>query len=137
MARNLIKSVLKHQYRRASKQIRENKKDPDPTLYYDRGMICLSLRDNCAAIADFNEAIRLDPNHAEAHFERGKAWYLEGQPHKSRYDFEEAMRLDPLLKHEIEQLQEQFHSFKELTDANSSSVVDRIEHNLLEESFSH
>ena len=102
-----------------------------------RSMICLSLRDNCAAIADFNEAIRLDPNHAEAHFERGKAWYLEGQPHKSRYDFEEAMRLDPLLKHEIEQFQEQFHSFKELTDANSSSVVDRIEHNTLEDSFSH
>ena len=113
MATDQTKSDLIQHYRLLSKKIRENNKEPDPALYFHRGMICLSLRDNCAnpgslytltgdAIADFNEAIRLDPKYANAHFWRGRAWYFLGEKHKWRYDYDEAMRLDPLFTDRIE-----------------------------------
>jgi tetratricopeptide (TPR) repeat protein len=45
------------------------------------------------AIADFSEDIRLDPKHAEAHYNRGLAYRSRGNGSKAKDDFAEAKRL--------------------------------------------
>jgi tetratricopeptide (TPR) repeat protein len=49
------------------------------------------------AIADFNEAIRLDPKMAEAYASRGTAYHLKKETDRAAADFREALRLDPKL----------------------------------------
>jgi len=47
------------------------------------------------AIADFTEAIRLDPKHADAYRFRGYSWQQKGDQDKAIADLDEAIRLDP------------------------------------------
>ena len=47
------------------------------------------------AIADYNEAIRLDPKDAAAYDNRGNAWQAKGEYDKAIADYNEAIRLDP------------------------------------------
>ena len=47
------------------------------------------------AIADFTEAIRLDPRRAEAYWGRAHAYAKKGEFDKAIADFTEAIRLDP------------------------------------------
>jgi regulator of sirC expression with transglutaminase-like and TPR domain len=47
------------------------------------------------AIADFTEAIRLDPTNAAAHGNRGNAYLAAGQNSRAVADYTEAIRLDP------------------------------------------
>ena len=47
------------------------------------------------AIADFTEAIRLDPKYAEAYCNRGCAYRNKGDYDKAIADFTEAIRLNP------------------------------------------
>ena len=47
------------------------------------------------AIADFSEAIRLDPKDADSYFNRGGPWIRLKNNEKAIADFNEAVRLDP------------------------------------------
>ena len=47
------------------------------------------------ALADFNEAIRIDPQQAKAFNNRGYAYELKGDLDHAIADFDEAIRLDP------------------------------------------
>ena len=47
------------------------------------------------AIADYNEAIRLDPGYALAYHNRGYAWSAKKDYDKAIADYNEAIRLDP------------------------------------------
>jgi tetratricopeptide (TPR) repeat protein len=47
------------------------------------------------AIADYDEAIRLDPKQAAAHANRGIAWQKLGRYDIASADWKEAIRLDP------------------------------------------
>ena len=47
------------------------------------------------AIADYTEAIRLDPKHAAAFNNRGLAWTAKGEHDRAIADYTEAIRLDP------------------------------------------
>src|SRR5262249_23863527 len=51
--------------------------------------------DFAAAIADFSEALRLDPGYAEAWNNRGVAHQAAGDLDPALADYEEALRLDP------------------------------------------
>jgi tetratricopeptide (TPR) repeat protein len=46
-----------------------------------------------AAIADYTEVIRLDPNYAEAYYGRGDAYLEKGDTDKADKDFDQANRL--------------------------------------------
>ncbi len=47
------------------------------------------------ALADYNEAIRLDPNEASVYNSRGVAWRAKQEYDKAIADYSEAIRLDP------------------------------------------
>lgn len=47
------------------------------------------------AIADYTEAIRLNPEFADACFNRGNAYYGKGQYDDAIADYTEAIRLNP------------------------------------------
>lgn len=53
-------------------------------------------RDHDGAVADFSEAIRVDPSLAEAYLLRGQAWLRRNQPAQAVADFTDALRLEPV-----------------------------------------
>ena len=48
-----------------------------------------------SAIADYTQAIRLNPNDADAYYNRGNVYVKKGDFVKARADFEAALRIDP------------------------------------------
>jgi tetratricopeptide (TPR) repeat protein len=60
-----------------------------------RGDAWFDNRDYDKAIADYNEAIRLDPKQAATYCNRGNAWDAKGDYERAIADFDEAIHLDP------------------------------------------
>ena len=73
-------------------QIRAN---PSSVNYLKRGQIWKHKKEYDIAIADYNEAIRLDPQSALAFNNRGYAWHNKKEYDKAIADYNEAIRLDP------------------------------------------
>ena len=65
-----------------------------PSAYNNRGRLG-DKKEYDKAIADYNEAIRLDPKYAGAFNNRGNAWYDKKEYDKAIADYNEAIRLDP------------------------------------------
>jgi Flp pilus assembly protein TadD len=63
--------------------------------YEGRGRIALRHGDNGRAIADFNEAIHLDPNRASLYRDRAQAYRQNGDLGLAIADYDEAIALDP------------------------------------------
>ena len=63
--------------------------------YTERAIISLVKKDFDSAIHDYDKAICLDPNLAEARKDRGYAWFGKGEYSKALIDFNEAIRLNP------------------------------------------
>jgi tetratricopeptide (TPR) repeat protein len=61
----------------------------------NRGSAKYGLQDFDGAIADLDEAIRLNPNLSAAFFNRGTASYRKNDAKRAMADFNEAIRLDP------------------------------------------
>ena len=66
-----------------------------PLAYNNRGNACDAKGDHDRAIADYTEAIRLDPKYACAYNNRGLAWRAKGDHDRAIADYTEAIRLDP------------------------------------------
>lgn len=60
-----------------------------------KGFEALLQNDYDLAIADFNEAIRLNPNDGDAYYGRGCAYYEKGDHDRAIADESDAIRLDP------------------------------------------
>jgi tetratricopeptide (TPR) repeat protein len=56
--------------------------------YYDKGL-------SDQAIQDFDQAIKLDPNYAEAFYDRGSAYFQKGDYDRALQEYNEAIRLKP------------------------------------------
>lgn len=65
------------------------------SLFVVRGLQYSIQSDYDRAIADFNEAIRLDPKSADAFVGRGEVYRLQHDYAQAIADFSEAIRLDP------------------------------------------
>jgi tetratricopeptide (TPR) repeat protein len=61
----------------------------------NRGIAYGNKGDNDHALADYNEAIRLDPKNAVPFLYRGIAYGKKGDKDRALADFNEAIRLDP------------------------------------------
>ena len=68
---------------------------PHASLYNSRGSVWDSKGEHDIAIADYNEAIRLEPNEAVVFHNRGSAWSAKKDYEKAIADYNEAIRLDP------------------------------------------
>ncbi len=62
---------------------------------FDEGVAQFNERELDSAIASFTEAIRIDPNYADACFSRGVAYEDTGEHDRAIADYTEAIRLDP------------------------------------------
>jgi len=70
---------------------------PDvPRYYYDRGSNHLDQNDLTWALADFDQAIRLDDGDARAYSARGAIRFAQGDFAAAARDFDEAQRLMPV-----------------------------------------
>ena len=79
------KTSLSAQVADLSKKLEQSKTDPQ--LYYTRGLACLKLRKTKEAIADFNDAIRLNPQMSSAYVNRGLAYSSEKLYDKAIADY--------------------------------------------------
>ena len=68
---------------------------PIAFAYEGRGRIALRHGDYRAAIADFDEVIRLNPNHASVFRDRGIAHQQNGELDFAIADYDQAIALDP------------------------------------------
>jgi tetratricopeptide (TPR) repeat protein len=64
-------------------------------LYNNRGVENSSKGDRDRAIADFDQAIRLNPKYAYAYSNRGDAWRVKGDLKRALADLDQAIRLEP------------------------------------------
>ncbi len=65
--------------------------------YYNRGRAHFGKGDLSLAIADYNEAIRLETGYVAAYEARGRAWSDKGEFARSIADFDEVIRRNPHL----------------------------------------
>jgi lipoprotein NlpI len=61
----------------------------------NRGNAHSAKGDQAKAIADYGEALKLDPRYAWAYSNRGRAHLFSGEAAKARADFQELRKLDP------------------------------------------
>src|SRR5436853_3391310 len=79
-------------------RVLEDKKESPSNLavaYFNRGQAWLAKEDPDRAIADFSEAIRLNPKVADYYYRRGRGWYDKDEFDRAIADFDEAIRRDP------------------------------------------
>jgi tetratricopeptide (TPR) repeat protein len=62
-------------------------------FYYNRGYEFYNKQDYDTAIADYTEAIRLNPNQAYVYTNRGNAYKAKGDTARANADYAEAARL--------------------------------------------
>lgn len=70
-------------------------RDKQAVAHHNRGIAYVVKGDFGRAIADFTEAIRLDPKDVWAHHDRGLAYAAKGDFDRAIADYSEAVRLDP------------------------------------------
>ncbi len=64
-------------------------------VYFYRGLAYYYKKDYDHAIADYNQALKLDPNFAKAYYNRGLAYYYKKDYDRTIADYNQALKLDP------------------------------------------
>ncbi|WP_406695197.1 protein kinase [Singulisphaera sp. Ch08] len=82
-------------YRAAAKSLPPNPENPTFAEEAQRGLDAFERADYDQAIVVFDELIRLDPNHSEAHRWRGDALLNKHKIDNALSEYDEAIRLDP------------------------------------------
>ena len=64
-------------------------------IFVNRGIAYAALGQFDRAIQDYDEALRLKPDFAEAYYFRGEAWREKADPNRALKDYEQALRVNP------------------------------------------
>ncbi|MEN6449006.1 MAG: tetratricopeptide repeat protein, partial [Thermoguttaceae bacterium] len=64
-------------------------------IYYNRGLACRQKDDIPNAVANYSQAIRLDPKYLGAYANRGFANYKQHQLDRALADFDAILQIDP------------------------------------------
>ncbi len=75
--------------------IRINTKKPSATVYHRRGTANAAIGNYENSIKDYNQVLRIKPNHARAYYDRGIAYKHIGITDESTADINKAKELDP------------------------------------------
>ncbi len=78
----------------------ESGKEPQKNLavaYYNRGVAYDDKDEPARALADYDQAIKLDPKNASAFYNRGNSYRAKGDHDRAIDDYNEAIGLDPNL----------------------------------------
>jgi S1-C subfamily serine protease/Flp pilus assembly protein TadD len=67
----------------------------EASAYYNRGIAKSTLGDKQGAIADYNRAIKINPNDADAHYNRGIAKSTLGDKQGEIADYNRAIKINP------------------------------------------
>jgi len=86
-------------------------------VHVNQGQRALEKHDLDAALAEFQEAVKLDPQFAEAHFQLGLVQKQKGDLPEAAESLQEAVRLDPTKVEPIFQLGEVYRLLKKTTQA--------------------
>ena len=62
--------------------------------YVNRGVVNVALQNYRDAAKDYNQAIRLKPDTAEAYLNRGNLWYIARQDDNALSDYDKSLELD-------------------------------------------
>src|SRR5919202_2820322 len=73
----------------------QQEKQTSAVELYNRGVDKLNAGNYQGAIADFNQALQLDPNDADTYYNRGYAQHTLGNYAKAITDYTEAIRINP------------------------------------------
>lgn len=96
---DLLEEIAEYKRLKADPTAKPKPKEPNPfnpaAAYCQRGLRRRDKGDLDAAIADFDEAIRLQPKLVEAWYHRGVAKGMKGDLDGAIADFSEAIRIDP------------------------------------------
>jgi tetratricopeptide (TPR) repeat protein len=71
--------------------------DPKCRVWALRGVTHYLAGRNDHAIADFNEALRLNPSHASSYFNRGNAMRAKGMIREAIADYLKVLEINPAL----------------------------------------
>ncbi|MBI2901544.1 MAG: tetratricopeptide repeat protein [Planctomycetes bacterium] len=85
---------------RLTARLKENPKDARALM--QRGTIYQRMNQHDKAIADFDDALRLEPDNAQAHFARGVSLMALKRKDEALASWEKAVALDPKLKTAVE-----------------------------------
>ncbi len=83
----------------------------------DKGDAALRSRYMDVALAEFREAVRLDPHYATAHYKLGVAYKQNGDLTQAAESLQEAVRLDPTAEKPVFELGEVYRLLDKLTQA--------------------
>jgi tetratricopeptide (TPR) repeat protein len=63
--------------------------------YSNRGLAYNGKGEYDKAIADYTQALRINPNYVNAYFNRGNAYYYKKDYARARADYEKVLQLNP------------------------------------------
>jgi Flp pilus assembly protein TadD len=67
----------------------------DANTYYSQGVAFAEQGDYHGALANYEQAIKLDPNDAEVYIGRGRAYSELGEKQKAIDDYNQAIKVNP------------------------------------------
>jgi len=74
----------------------ECKYDKPDRAYNNRGDLKISIGDTEAGIADFNQALLINPQYFEAYYNRGNAWQRKDSLSRAILDYNRSIEINPL-----------------------------------------